>query len=380
MALDSFKRLLTRAGREELRKETPLNKPSTDTEKQELEERKQVPVAEVLNEVIYVNPAFENPDFFHSSPHPLRVGQPTTLGIFAGQVAPEQTGRKQRTAEGTHGHHRSLILGHGIFRDDGGRLYRDVDAKGIGFLPPTIDGVISASPIERGGPTQGMLGIFERGMAERDASLAEEFISRGIRTYRVIAITKLDELVDDGKRYPIDEAKRRGIIPDECEPVISIRAFGTRDRIRDISYHTSSKSIDAARLLVAQELGRDPQEFGRKEYFHWFVETLAENVARMHKAHLVHGYLTSHNITLDCRIVDLDSVHPGPEIYISDILEQLKKLNFGNPTGPNPYSNDLFEAIDSLGCLDLQTPRGPDSSNWLTDFKKKYSQILETTS
>lgn len=60
--------------------------------------------------------------------------------------------------------------------------------------------------------------------------------------------------------------------------------------------------------IVAQELGKDPAEFSKKEYLTWLAETLGINVARMHNSGWFHGYLTTHNITLDGRITDLDSV------------------------------------------------------------------------
>ena|SRR3989344_2830880 len=52
----------------------------------------------------------------------------------------------------------------------------------------------------------------------------------------------------------------------------------------------------------------------KADYFDWFTKTMAVNVARMHNKNWVHGYLTPHNITLDARIVDLDSVETMSEV------------------------------------------------------------------
>lgn len=373
MAIDSFQRLPTGAGRREVPKE------------------EKVPVVDIANEVIYVNPSFQSSNNIASLrllPFRIAEGESTNLGIFAGQLDSETTSaNEQRTAEGGRKHHRSLVLAQVLFKDAEGRLYRDVDAKGIGNVQER-SGELKAYPIEKGEPSQGMLGIFERSVAEKDASLAEEFISLGIRTYRVIAITKLKELVWGDGKYSIEEAKISGIIPTESEPVISIRAFGTRDRIVDISSISEppgnfNRRIDDARLMVAQELGRNPKEFGRKEYFHWFVETLAENVARMHRAHLIHGYLSEHNITLDCRIVDLDSVRPGSEIPVSDIREYLQTF-YDRDDEKDPYKLDVSRTLDSIRRLELvfiwSGTSDIDADKWGADFRIKYLQILEEKS
>ena len=59
--------------------------------------------------------------------------------------------------------------------------------------------------------------------------------------------------------------------------------------------------------MVSQELGYK-RTITDKEYFEWFAKTLGENVGIMHRNGWTHRYLSSHNVTLDCRIVDLDSV------------------------------------------------------------------------
>jgi hypothetical protein len=374
--LDQFRKLLTSAGRQELKKaeQARIGRWPTGAGKRELAQKERVPVELVANEVIYVNPAFPRLPFL------VTMGKPTNLGVFAGKLDTKiRSSPEGKTAEGSLLHNRSLILGHVIFKDDTGQLYRDVDAKGVGYIALS-NGTLAARPIAKGTSYQGMLGIFERSVAQMDASLAERFISLGIRTYRVIAIIKLKELVNDGKKYPIDEARALGIIPNKCEPVISIRAFGTRDRIADSDFEVPSpfhKSIEDARLMVAQELQRKPQKFKEGEYFHWFVDTLAENVARMHKARLVNNCLTKHNITLDCRIVDLDSVTPGPEISIPDIRELLRKQH--GYEGQNPYVNDLKNAMKSIDFLyaglAAEIPKG--ENYWSTDFENKYFQTLE---
>ncbi|MDP2947869.1 MAG: hypothetical protein Q8N88_07170 [Nanoarchaeota archaeon] len=60
--------------------------------------------------------------------------------------------------------------------------------------------------------------------------------------------------------------------------------------------------------MVAQELGKDPKEFSKQEYLEWLADTVGQQVGRMHKNGWYHSYLLTHNITLDGKITDLDSV------------------------------------------------------------------------
>lgn len=341
----------------------------TGTGGKKLANAERIPVVEVDNEVIYVNPAFPKLPFV------IKLGQPTNLALFADQSNTKTKWfnwlNKPRTAEGAPTHNRSLILAHAIYKDTEGRLYGTMDEKGSGYV---VKGVsrMSVLPIKKGTALQGMLGILERGAAETDASIAEYFISSGIRTYRIVAITKLKELINNGKRYSIDEAKREGIIPNESEPVISIRAFGTRNRIDDIS--SRPDSFEDARLMVAQELRRDPVGFGKPEYFRWFANTLAENVARMHKAGFVHKFLSSHNLTLDCRIVDLDGVHRGSKYFSPEIMRiSMLRTNFEL----EEYRDDLDEAFKSLSILRRELA-DPEIPTYLRkDFEDKYLEALE---
>jgi hypothetical protein len=47
------------------------------------------------------------------------------------------------------------------------------------------------------------------------------------------------------------------------------------------------------------------------EYLKWFAKTLGYNIGLMHKNGFEHHYIDGgHNVTLDCRIVDLDGIRP----------------------------------------------------------------------
>ncbi len=92
-----------------------------------------------------------------------------------------------------------------------------------------------------------------------------------------------------------------------------MRAFSTKARVSETNrclYETSviSDVISDAKKLVSQEFGRGNKSLSNKEYLEWFAKTLGENVGLMHRNGWYHCFLGSHNITLDCRIVDLDSI------------------------------------------------------------------------
>jgi hypothetical protein len=158
--------------------------------------------------------------------------------------------------------------------------------------------------------------------------MTEAFYKAGIRTYRIVAIAVLKEIiVRDGKKsssqkkISINDAIQRDFIHGESEPVISVRAFGTKTRLGE---ELSKEDVEDAILLVAEELMRDPKKFSAVEYINWLAETIGKNIALMHNEDWVHNYLgLGHNITLDGRIVDLDSIELGAEQNPGKVREEI---------------------------------------------------------
>ncbi len=154
----------------------------------------------------------------------------------------------------------------------------------------------------------------------RDAKLADRFSEAGIRTDRALAIIDLEEVVVDGKKMSVAEAKQTGLIPESLEPVIEARAYGTKARVGDFRGHVTDHAhnarreavVEDARIMVAQELGKKPEDFPLETYYKWFAQTLGKNVGLMHANGWYHHYLSSdenpNNVTMDCRITDRDSV------------------------------------------------------------------------
>jgi len=261
-------------------------------------------------------------------PLKMKEGEPSPLGIFAEKVLSDEVKKaeqlspeeKEKIVEVCEGHKRSALLARAIFRDKEGRLYRDIDVKGIGMIEwrwlegKGLEAEISSRLGEPLGG--GRRGLLDENLAFYDMQMSEEFTKAGIRTSRVLGIIKLNELIKGREKISlesIEEARtrKRGIIDKEFSPVISVRAFGTKARISDLGNLLEPVSRKLLLMKDAQELVE--RELGKKflsteEYVEWFAKTLGKNVGLCHKNKWVHSYLTDHNITLDCRIVDLDSV------------------------------------------------------------------------
>ncbi len=269
-----------------------------------------LPVSEVANEIIWVNPHIQ-------TPFALEIGKDCKLGMFLNPKPNES--QKNFLLEVKRGHGRSGILGRVIFKDDEGRMYRDIDLKGVGnviheFYVNTGKFRVGATETRTDPANLSTEGILYLPYANHDMRMTEQFLEKGIRTYRIVAMIELKELIDaNGIKISVKDARKQKLLEKDT-PIIAIRAFGTKTRIADITSRMNYEmdntklALEDARLLTSQELGKNENRFSYDDYFAWFVKTIAQNVALMHKSGWVHGYLTEHNLTLDARIVDLDSV------------------------------------------------------------------------
>lgn len=263
----------------------------------------------VANTVLFANP--------NISPLRLEVGEPSPLGIFADRSYSSDEAPRlikgQQVLQVWSGHDRSIRAAQVLFADAQGHVYRDIDLKGIGHVRWGY-GDWSQRPVSWvGKPGKdrhdgGRDGLLNRDTAFPTWEWAEKFVKAGIRTYRILAIIGLEELMVNGDRINIEEARARDIVDKDFYPVVEVRAFGTKARVSNLSFSNWNPGdlIDDAKQLIAREL-RIPI-FSNDEYVLWFARTLGINVGLMHGKSWVHSYLTDHNITLDCCIVDLDSV------------------------------------------------------------------------
>ena len=287
-----------------------------------------LPVVEVANEVVYVNPAFEK-----SIPFNLKVGEATNLGIF---LTPSEQDTERRV-EVNKLHQRAGVVGRVVFQDKERRLYRDVDLKGIGYLgmvegePGEESQKLTVKPVKpQGTQGEGVWGLLGLHSAMRAKDMEEQLLELGVHTTRTVSIIELKEIVDEnGNKISIEEAKEKKIVPENYTPALQMRAFGTRARFEDVEkkVHNAEVLLEDGKKLVAQEMGKEKISNGR--YLDWLVDVLAKNLAIMHKNGYAHGNLHGQNITLDGRITDLESVK-SPETpkkkaeAIKEDLEDMK--------------------------------------------------------
>ncbi|HEY4509352.1 MAG TPA: hypothetical protein VJC13_03720 [Candidatus Paceibacterota bacterium] len=187
--------------------------------------------------MVRVNNVVEWTDEEVSFPFQFKTGESSPLGMFL-SPKPEDEPTFGLEVEPDHG--RSGVIARVIFKDKEGRIYRDVDLKGMGYFsypedgkPPIVDKVAITSPIR--GRVEGIQPINK---ALYDLRRNKLFLDLGIRTQRILALIRLKEIIDEnGNPISIADARRKKIINalDEDEPVVTVRAYGTRSRISEIS-------------------------------------------------------------------------------------------------------------------------------------------------
>ena len=326
----------------------------------DMETGEKLPAVEIKNEVVWINDDVEMPFNFEED-------KPSKIGVF---LTPEPNEQEPVFhVKVMDNHFRSALLGKVVFKDNEGNLYRDVDIKGMGPISPlnSNDPFLMVESVEAGSArnvAKGKTpwGFLDWGFAETDRDMSEFFIKQGLRTHRALAIIRLDEIIaKNGEKISVSKARKFGYIKYTTEPVIEVRAFGTKARIADAKDQVLSED---AKHIVAQELGKDPYNFSKEDYVQWFAQTLGKQVAIIHNAGFIHGYLTDHNITLDCRIVDLDSV---------------KKIKTDKWLDDKQVKNDLLWAIRSLNWLGrFQDIKGGARNNLTSDFFDSYISNLTT--
>lgn len=314
----------------------------------ELEKIKETRAVEkVANEVLWANPAIK-------LPFRLEVGKPTDLGVFvsAKERGGEEDGRRVEVAK-EHG--RAGLLGRVVFVDEEGRKYRDVDLKGIG---KTSEQTTYSSPRKEMGR---VLGFMDLESAEYDRDISEKFLQLGIQTHRVAGIIKLKEIIlDTGEKISVEEAKQRKILDETEEPVVEVRAMGTRNRALELStlsatdFKKAKLLIEDGKALVASELGIAPEKFSIRDYVTWFAKNLGTQARLMHENGYIHNYFTAHNITLDGKLVDFDSVER-------------------DPSGQPPLAARKGDVRAALTALD----KFVKSIKYWRDFSLKYPEIPE---
>lgn len=316
------------------------------------------------NKVLVANPHLP----FH-----FEVGKASGLGIFVGAGNSNTEGVSPPVLlERWPGHGRSLLFGRVVFQDKEGRFYRDLDLKGIGY---------TGTDLQVGQEVKGWAdkaGLLSKSWAEKDYEYSEKLLALGVRTHRVLALLQPEELIMNGQIVTVEQAQKELWNNQSFEPVIAVRAFGTKARVADLvgkhySFHFHDLLLDDAVELVAWELHCSTVfSFGTTDYLDWFAQTLGKNLALMHQGGLIHNFLTPHNVTLDCRLTDLDTTSAvnsssSPEAFgsrerdLTSAKNVLTQLLIG-ASQRYPHPEDMWQS--------LETPT-------MTKFLSSYSKVLE---
>ena len=110
-------------------------------------------------------------------------------------------------------------------------------------------------------------------------------------------------------------------------------------------------------------------------YLFWFAETLGKNVGLLHAHHYSHNYLSPHNITLDARIVDLDSV-----VSFARASEEEKMEVKNDDYNDARISLETLMGWTSGGDGNKDVHSLEDRSQILETFKTHYREALHSRS
>lgn len=294
------------------------------------------PEVQVRNKVLWVNPNIY-------LPFPLISGESTRLGVFV--VKPQAVSSGFMGLGVNHYHGRSAYLGSAEIADCQGNIYRDIDLKGIGYLKEERSDLAKGpqvAPIENRN-SEATNGLWRLEKAQREIRITEDLHSRGVRTYRIGALIGLEEIaLPDGTILSIEEAKAKGMIHVEEQPVIGLRLYRFRERIEHMSSERM-QIMNTARNRLEKELGTT---IGWQEFLSWFSVTLGSNLAAIHNAGYWHGSLDPHNITLAAEIIDF-----GLDYGLNSFTFSKKLADLNIQERGHEIRHDYNRAYDCVGAV-----------------------------
>ncbi len=234
---------------------------------------------------------------------------------------------------------RHCVLSSDLFYDSKRNLYRDIDAKGVGYTRGFPMKFLSVRLPEMEGDIE-LRGILHDDVAIEDREITEELEELGIRVARHVAQIELYDLVNqEGEVVPRNYfSEEIGVNLDMVRPTVAIRAMGTTSRIWDLRVNNNTHNqnyireiVDDAVSLVSAELG---YELSPEEYVEWFVDTMGRQLGVIHRNKMmtdftgqIHG--GQHNLTLDCRLTD--TYHYQTPKKLRRIYERLLREAEGQP-------------------------------------------------
>ncbi len=158
-------------------------------------------------------------------------------------------------------------------------------------------------------------GLLDYVDALNDTMWAEQLHVLGVRTHRTLGIILLKQLVTLSEGVcSVESLKQKELLPGGFTPVLQVRALGTEFRISDLSgvkLPQQQTVMSDVYQLIGEELALP---FSEEDYLEWFASTLGKNIGLLHQAGLFHGSINPHNVTLDCRLVDHDTMRRTSKI------------------------------------------------------------------
>lgn len=256
------------------------------------------PISKVSNVVSYVNP------FFNGMLKGLTKGEPSKLGFSLDSSKVDST-YDLKLVPGSNilinnKHTRSGVFAKAFLRpsDYAKRPHpypdfiRDLELKGCGFNPDFFNTKITD------------FGFQDRQNAIDDSNVTDYLAHHGLRVVPHIAHIRLNEIIINGEKYSIEEAKEKELISKGIEPILIVRGFGTRNRVEDLlKAYDNEKLINDAIDVLSIETGNS-KKLTQNEYAEWFAKNLGRQIGLMDKLKFLHYALSSHQVTLDGRIVD----------------------------------------------------------------------------
>lgn len=207
---------------------------------------------------------------------------------------------------------------------DNGQVYRDVDAKGVGYTQGFPAVFLPIQYPEMDGDRQHR-GILHHDAAEDERLVSEELYRLDARVVRHVAHVELDELVEAGNRFDLSSGKTvpRKVVADRLwsnydniRPTLVYRAMGTNSRINHLIVNSAPEVRHYVTELIDDAIGFISEELGARmtpgDYGVWFAETLGLQLNMLHQKQVftdlsAHIHAGTHNVTLDCRFVDVGS-------------------------------------------------------------------------
>lgn len=266
-----------------------------------------------------------------------RIGNALFKGYESGfglmlTITPTQASRSYEKIGVRYGHHRSgkFLHNEGPQKTRRGFCYEVINLKGIGRIKGDFTGMFNIvtdtslivvpwdreeekiyhdSGYKEYVPSQtSVRGLLDFTDAHADAMWGEQLYALGVRTHRTVGIVGLKKLLTLEGVKSVETLKKKGSLPAGFTPVVQVRAFGTDLRVsdlRDASSEQKTEFLQTALKMLEFEFGKKMEI---EEYLMWFARTLAKNMGLLHKSSIRHGSINPHNVTLDCRIVDHDSM------------------------------------------------------------------------